>query len=335
MHKFQRICIAKTSWSSNYQGAKIYGRFKYVQDTKDGSERFNFLPGPDGRYYVYAPPNRGKHIVHSQDEDWLILVVAPETKNQGRSFGPLRIVGWFEDATLVQPTKRPEYGVTSDFPEMNSGEAYTYTAVAKRAFLLPPDARTEGLPTAHGRKLGSANSIVVRGPNVDADLQWKKDYAAFAENFVKSRRSIVPTAAEIAENAVISGDLDIRGKYGWPSYEHRVRVEKAAEDLAKSHFKNEYLVEDVTDQNLGYDFRLTHLKDNTEILLEVKGTCSDREAFFLTRNEHLAMQDFDNFRLFLATSVLSTEPGIKLFSRADIDESFDLKPLSYRATKRE
>lgn len=334
MKNFLRICIAKTGWSSNYQGANVYGRHDYVQRTKDGHERFNFLPGPDGQFYVYIPPNRGGHVIPDPDDGWLILIVAAETHNQGRSFRPLRVIGWFEEATFVPQFIRPEYLHDRTFPTMESGEKYTYTAKAKRAFLIPERERNVGLPLQHGRKLGSAPSILVRGPSADPTLGWKADYASFAENFVQARRPFTPMAAESAESEAFGAELGMLGRFGWPTHAHRVRVEKAAEELAEAYFQATHQVKDVTKENRGYDFHLTNWRDRTEILLEVKGTSGDRQAFFMTQNEHRTMRRSDNFRLFLATSVLSEHPQVHVFTSAELDRFFDLEPLSFCATKK-
>ncbi len=226
MSQLDRICIGKTAWSQDYQGAPVYGRHEHVQRTRDGHEKFNFLPGPDGRYYVYLPT---KDRIPDPAGDWLLLIVAAETRNNGRSFGPLRVVGWFEGARFVRYADRPEYARGRNFDLDNEGNPYFFSVAADRAHLIPADERTRGLPIEHGRKLGMVSLSFLRGPNVKDPPLWKKDYADFIGDFVRTKGPLLPTAAEVVE----SGWSD-----SYAAQEHRLRVEKAAEELAKDHFRS-------------------------------------------------------------------------------------------------
>jgi hypothetical protein len=48
---FDRILFAKIGWAPNYEGEDCTGDFGEPNETDSWYERFNFLPGPNGRYY--------------------------------------------------------------------------------------------------------------------------------------------------------------------------------------------------------------------------------------------------------------------------------------------
>lgn len=325
--KYDRICIAKTGWSKDYQGAPVYGRHKHVQQHRDGHERFNFLPGPDGRYYLYLPPERGEHRIPEPDDRWLVLIVSAPTTNNGRTFGRLKLVGWFEDVRFTELTDRPEYANDKNFDVSSDDTRYCYTAVAQSAFLIPEEEREIGLPVEHGRKLGSASIVYVRGPHIPNEKAlWKHDYATFVEEFVREK-------SDQSIDAAIEAEKTENRSYA--SSEHRRRVEKAAEEIARIHYKKDYEITDVTKLNIGYDFRLRR-KDGVgaDIHLEIKGTASSKPAFFISRNEMASLKSDKNFQLFLAMNVLSSEPRTEIYQPKQLSDSFKFEALSFRATRK-
>lgn len=60
---FDRILFAKIGWAPNYEGEDCTGDFGEPNETDSWDERFNFLPGPNGRYYGYVLP-MGPHESH-------------------------------------------------------------------------------------------------------------------------------------------------------------------------------------------------------------------------------------------------------------------------------
>ena len=60
---FDKILFAKIGWAPNYEGEDCTGDFGEPNETDSWDERFNFLPGPNGRYYGYVLP-MGPHESH-------------------------------------------------------------------------------------------------------------------------------------------------------------------------------------------------------------------------------------------------------------------------------
>lgn len=331
---YPKICFVKTAWSDEYQGQEVFGRHEYLRINKDGHERFNFKPGPDGRYYGYIPP-------HKTPEDaagWLVIFVAASTNDNGKTFGPLLPVGWYEDATFVDEQERPEYECIKDFTISRGGTKYTYRVESNRAFLIPKEMRSIRLPVEHGRKMGQASKVVVKSPNSASNLdQWRIDYAQYAIDLLNklspgNGQNQVNQDKMAIEGSTLAEDPTNRG---YATTEHKRRVEKSAEKFAKKLFKKEFIIKDVTKENLGYDFHLTERKSGRQILLEVKGTSSVREMFYLTRNELKCLKKNEaNFHLLLVTRALSTEPEGKLFSASLVVSQFSLEPLAYQVTSR-
>lgn len=324
---FDRICFAKIAWSESYQGGPIFGRHDYVQRYRDGSDRFNFLPGPDGCLYSYIPPVRRGQPIPKPAGDWLIILVSAPTYDDGRSFGRLVVVGWLEHASFVGSLDRPEYEVDENFDTDRDGQCYQYTVVSQQGRLLAPEDRNLHLPQEYGRKLGSASRVFVRGENVVNPPDWKKAYARSAEQFLEkfTDRSLDPIV-----------EAETPGPDDHSTYEHKRRVEKAAERIAKRHFKKDWIITDVTKENLGYDFDLIHRSTGESLKLEVKGTASAAWNFFLSNNElNFGERNSQIFRIFLVTEALSVTPSWRLLRLNEVEAEFNLVPMTYRVTMKD
>ena len=130
----QRLAVIKTAWSDTYRGGPVEGDFKFVDEHKEGHERFNFQPGPGGRFYGYLPPIGDGAVPKPLNADgWLLAFVAKRPKKAG-----LYLVGWYEDASF-QPTyqQRPEYDSTAGFVVDRKGDRFVYCIEATKAFLIP------------------------------------------------------------------------------------------------------------------------------------------------------------------------------------------------------
>lgn len=325
--EYKNICFVKTGWSERYQGGPVYGRHGYLKNN-NGHEALNFMPGPDGSYYIYAPP----HSTPENTTNWLVILVAAGTKNNGKSFGPIEPVGWLEDATFVAETKRPEYSIDKNYPTSSDGTPFSYCLTAKRAFLIPPDLRSIPLPEKHGRKLGMGAVFVVREDGITKrGDQWRKDYADYALKLVRrfpfdSEQVGVDTDA-VTDPAALALDPT---NTGYPTAEHRRKVEKAAEAFAEAYFKNDYKVNPVMSENRGYDFHLTKRTGEGEILLEVKGTSGQESIFYFTPNEMRCLErNSDIYRIFVVTSALSKAPQRRLIAPEEMKKLFSFQPLAW------
>ena len=103
---FWRIAFIKTGWAENYDGDEVVGRHKYVGDSGDAYEKYNFIR-ISGRFFGYLPPigsQRGrKYTLPKPDcpDDWLVIFCAALNGK-----GPLVPVGWYEKANFLS-TRRP------------------------------------------------------------------------------------------------------------------------------------------------------------------------------------------------------------------------------------
>ncbi|SFL65421.1 protein of unknown function [Loktanella salsilacus] len=328
---YSKICFVKTAWSEEYQGQDVFGRHEHIKKYRDGHERFNFKPGPDGKFYGYIPP----HKTPDDAKGWLVIFVAASTNDNGRTFGPLLPVGWFENAEFVSQQERPEYKIDKQFPASLDETKYLYSVVSEHAFLIPNELRHMPLPEQHGRKLGMASKVDVRSsdPKTRSE-QWRLDYAKYAEDLLKKLRpregtTLISTHKKAIDANVKAEDPSNRG---YASSEHRRAVEKAAEAFAKKTFHADFHIKDVTNENLGYDFHLKRRKGNCEIFLEIKGTSGSKPMFYLTRNELRCLAaNRSRFHLFLVTNALSSDLQGELFTACRVEACFDLEPLSYQA----
>lgn len=296
---------------------------------KSGYEAINFLPGPDGKYYVYAPP----HQTPENLRNWLVIIVAASTTDNGRTFGPLQPVGWLANASFVEKTVRPEYADDPDFPLSTDGGRFVYSLVARDAFLIPPLERGIPLPSKHGRKLGMGSRFIVREngmtPGNDA---WRSDYADYATGllarFWTKENLIDSSEPEITDPSMLAQDPT---NQGYPTAEYRRKVEKAAEEFAKLTYRREYAIRPVMLDNLGYDFHMTHRKSGKVIFLEIKGTSGTTPAFYLTANEKRCLDNHTNdYRILVVTEALSALPKGSLITPAELHQNFKLDALAWR-----
>ena len=122
-------------------GEDCTGDFGEPNETDSWYERFNFLPGPNGRYYGYVLP-MGPHESPPNPTDrngWLVIFVARRVKG-----GPLLPVGWYEDATFEDSYReRPEYTHGAAFPLDRGKWQYTYVlaADAGKVHRIPAESR--------------------------------------------------------------------------------------------------------------------------------------------------------------------------------------------------
>lgn len=104
------------------------GNFGYLAKGV-GHEKFNFQPGPQGRFYAYTPPLGEQHSapMPAKPDDWLVFAVSRRPSRSG-----LFLVGWYESATFARDyVERPDeraLGGDSD------GGRFTYTLHSDRAY---------------------------------------------------------------------------------------------------------------------------------------------------------------------------------------------------------
>ena len=141
---------------------------------------------------------------------------------------------------------------------------------------MPPEKRT--IPFIH-RSVRQGKFSFLRGPGVRT-TDNKKEVLKYLKIRMKKLESSVienPTDETAPDLGAEPGD-PFRG-FGTP--EHRKKVEKAAEEAVKRHYRTKGLSHDddddnVTKKNLGFD--LIFREGRTEYHVEVKGTSGDLHA---------------------------------------------------------
>ena len=306
---FDKIMYAKTGWSDLYKGGAVFGRHDYISEFEEAHEKFNFLEGPEAKFYGYIPPI-GKEFRPPKPKDafgWLVVFVAAQNGH-----GPLTVIGWYELATFeLEYKSRPEYGTGVDFETDINGEDYVYCVFAKKATLIPTGQRTFIISGKHFRR---APIVYVKGQGKNEP--WREELAKYAEQIVSNTR------LEPSESGLPS--------VGFPDYDHRKKVETASVSaVSKYLLKNGYRVTDRQKENCGYDLLAIGKKSPQELHVEVKGTSTGIPNFFITRNEMNYMTNA-KWRLAIVTEAL-TKPKIRLLTEKVVRKSFVFDPLAWCA----
>ena len=244
----------------------------------------------------------------------MIFISAEEGK------GPLKAVGWYEDAKFEsQPIPRPEYKSNPNFEMDDEGRQYKYLISARRAHLIRVDQRPS---ISIGDHMKRSPILYVRGNNVPEP--WRSRLAQQAETLVRKFRS-----AGLKKRGTTS-DARRNGGPWYASKEHKDAVDLAAIQYVKHKLKKQYDVQDRQADKCGYDLLATHNKSRTQLHLEVKGTSMEKPGFFMTLNE-LTASESPKCRLAMVTNAL-TKPRCQLIRKRDVRRLFDVKPCSYVAT---
>lgn len=114
----------------------------------------------------------------------------------------------------------------------------------------------------------------------------------------------------------------------FPDPETRKRVEVAAIGFAKKSYEREGEVTSVEADKCGYDLKVTdRVTGEIKLKVEVKGTSSDVEQFYLTRNEYReAKADPKRWRLAMVVDALGN-PDLQEYRLAEMERLFEMQPL--------
>ena len=315
----------KHGWADYYQGDAVDGNYAWISDGGEGHEAFNFLPSTDGRYYGYVPP-QGRHGGSPYDEtesSWTVVFLAKHGNQKG-----VHIVGWYEDAHLIGKKSdgtafvRPEYKEKTGFRLDTSGQRFSYSIVADKAFLVLPGDRTD--PISHPNIKQSKYSYVLRPgekkPATDAKAEVLTEI---------NRRLIALRKVAIAQPNRVNIKTDIEDEsdplINFGTAEQRKKVEMAAEEAAAVYLDElGYTVVRRSDEKIGYDLQAIPKDGGQDLYVEVKGTSGSISRFFMTPNELLFLTA-KGWRFALVTDAL-TEPAIEFLDRRRFKARFDLQP---------
>jgi len=327
----KKVLWVKFGWSDYYRGGLVDGNFGWLNDNKGkknegrGHEAFNFMPGLDGTYYCYVPPQK-KEYAPSNDEPngWTVICLAKNPKFTG-----IHVVGWYEDATLhgewfVPPAETVDMQGDVSLPPTHDR---SYCITSRTAYFIPPEHRT--MPFSDF-SIKQGKYSFLKGPGVDTNNN-KKRVLKLIESRLKAMTAVAiknPNDRNLPDPELDSVDP----LKGFGTAEDRKKVEKAAEWAAIKHYKTKgYTCERVTHLPCGYDFIFA--KGREVLHVEVKGTASPSPRFFLTRNEHRkGLQSNPAWRLVMVTSALTDTPDITEYDAAELKRAFDLEPYVYIAS---
>ena len=191
---------------------------------------------------------------------------------------------------------------------------------------MPPEKRT--MPFSH-RSVGQGKFSFLRGPNVRTTTNKEAVLKLLKRRMKKLQSAVIenPTDETAPDPGAEPGD-PLRG-FGTP--EHRKKVEKAAEEAVKKHyrakgFSHDDVNDNVTKKNLGFDFIFR--KGRTEHHVEVKGTSGDLPRFFMTRNEN-AYRETPAWRFAIVTNALGPKPTVRVYDNRRFKRTFELEPYVY------
>lgn len=115
-----------------------------------------------------------------------------------------------------------------------------------------------------------------------------------------------------------------------PDLEIRKKIEVSAISFVKSYFEKQgYLISDKQKDNCGYD--LLAQKGKKILKLEVKGTSSDVQHFFISRNERA--KSIDPFWHLVVVSSALSRPKITVYTGIEMENEFNFDALSWECNK--
>lgn len=311
-----KIAVLKTGWCDFYNGDVVKGAHDYIKSHKDGHERYNFKPGPDGIYYGYTPPISDKYAPAPTDKnDWLVFVLAKKPKEAG-----LYLVGWYENAVFADDyTPRPEYQTKPATLERDAGGGqFSYILSATTATLIAGPDRIYRFVGSHMKR---APIYYLRG--TDAKDPWRQK---LAQELLKAKATHLKSTQHKAIPRAPQGGI-------CADAERRKETENAAVALVQSYYAKRYTCIDRQHDNCGYDLHFVHRKTGEELHVEVKGTAGTRPHFFISSNEHNHAKMHPFWRLAMVTEALG-EGKLEVMDYKAASKRFRWDPFVWHATER-
>jgi hypothetical protein len=323
MTEFDKIAVINVGWSDDYQGSPVVGAFRYLKEGV-GHERYNFRPGPDGRYFGYAPPlgERRNPPAPKETDGWLVFVVSKRPTGAG-----LYLVGWYEDAEfLCAYAPRPDADDLGLDPE---GEPYGHTLVAPKAFVVPPVFRTRSVSGDHLKR----SYAYLRGNGLKDP--WRRELATkllgFRDQYL-ARDYVDAAVVSPAPTAGITADAT-----------RRKEVEDKSVEAVKRHFTG-WNCKDRQKDKCGYDLLFRHRISGREVHVEVKGTQATQPHFFISFNElryaenaagsggSRRTEEAPTWQLAMVTDALGPKPTVTLYDLPQMKKMFLLETYTWHAT---
>jgi hypothetical protein len=318
----KKIAVIKTGWSDDFTGSPVEADHKDVRERKVGHEKYNFLPGPDGNFYAYAPPLGEKMVAPKPKEleDWLVFSVAKKPKESG-----LYLTGWYEHATFEDDfVLRPEYSAANpSLPCDDNGEPYYYVLSAPRAVYVDPRVNEYKFT---GDRMKRTPIVYLRGNGEMED--WRE---RLARRLLKIRGDW--NDGQTSDQSPLAG----AGRGGvCADAERRREVERRAVELAKAFYpETQYKIIDQQSDNCGFDLLVRQKESREELHIEVKGTQNEAPHFLMSRNEYDYMRANPRcWRLAMVTRALSEWPKLEIMDAKEAQMRFFWKEFTWHAVSR-
>lgn len=318
----KKIAVIKTGWSDDFKGSPVQANHKHVKKFKDGHEKFNFLAGPDGRFYAYTPP-LGETDAAPQPkdpEDWLVFAVAKRPNRSG-----LYLTGWYEGATFEKRyVPRIEYKRSKAFPLDDHGERFSFTLSSDEAVQIDPDETPHVFPGDHMKR---SPIYYLRGNGKKGE--WCD---TLAEELLAIRRAYKTNERHVIRAKVGGGRGGICAD---PERRKQVEEKAIAEVMAK-YPKPKFEVVDRQKDNCGFDLLVRTIGEpKAELHIEVKGTQNTKPHFLMSRREYAYMlANPRNWRLAMVTSALAERPKLEVLNASEARQRFFWEEFTWHATSR-
>lgn len=266
------VVVFRVAWMVQYRGVTAtdipMGGGAYVKEKRSGHEAFNFAPYKNSFFGFVQIEGKGvnlKRLGVSAHADSLegVTVIWVATHPQE---GGMRVVGWYEDATVFAKYQSPP----TSKRRLPNGNVPWYLATATRATLLGRDERVHNVPRASATQTGMGRSNIWY-PNRDDAARLLRYLGRMIAPTRPRTRAPIPRLIEV---------------------ERRQRIEREAMTITAQWFVDHgYTVEDMSMQHLGWD--LEARRGRGCLRVEVKGTSLEADSFAVevTPNEYLNMCD--------------------------------------------
>lgn len=283
------IIFVNIGWMRRYQGpaeddqimADNFGYFAVEGNPPTAAhEQWNFAP-TDGMVYGYVPRSTPINISRlgasgeAQSAEGVLVVFMSRDPAEDL----LKVVGWYRDATVYRKEsfthQRGDLSVSTSI-----------TARAAEATVLPVADRRIVIPTAQREAGGVGQSPIWYGTDHSAKVRDVRDLVAQYELQGATRAPAVGHPGRAPRQ---------------PDLETRLKVEKAAMDMAMAYFDS---AKDVSKDAKGWDIEA--LDSHGTIYVEVKGLSGNVVSVELTPNEYDKMgKHRERYVLFVVTGALT------------------------------
>jgi hypothetical protein len=302
-------------------GSPVEAAHKHVRTFKDGHEKYNFLPGPDQRFYAYTPPVGAFEAAPKPKEleGWLVFSVAKAPGRPG-----LYLTGWYEDAIFEGAyTSRPEYlSNKSALPLDDHDAEFTYTLSADNSVQIDPTTQTFVFPGDHMKR---SPVYYLRGNGAKAE--WCEELAekllAIRRDHTKGRNTVRGGVAGSGRGGICADP------------EKRKEVEEAAIATVKARFpEDKFDIDDRQMAKCGFDLLVrAKTEARKELHIEVKGTQNNSPHFLMSHREYAYMlANPRHWRLAMVTNALTKTPKLEIMEAREAQERFFWKEFTWHAT---